>query len=49
MQAMVSLKTTLPKNGICEAPDAYHHILYAHSNTKHGPTKMNRIFNELLS
>ena len=33
--------------GICEAPDAYHHILYALSATKQGMTKTDRIFNDL--
>lgn len=47
--ATKSLRYTLPRKGICEAPEAYHHILYAPSATKHGPTNHDRIFNDLCT
>lgn len=47
IHATASLTYTFPRNGICDAPDAYHHILYAHSTTKHGPTNTERIFSDL--
>lgn len=45
--ATVSLTMTLPRKGIWEAPEAYHHILYAASARKHGSTKTEWIFNDL--
>lgn len=49
MHATASLTYTFPRKGICEAPDAYHHILYAPSATKHGTTNTERIFSDLCT
>lgn len=47
MQATISLTYTFPKNGICDPPDAYHHILYAVIAIKHGPAKTEMSFKDL--
>ena len=47
MQATISLTYTFPKNGICDPPDAYHHILYAVIAMKHGPAKTEMSFKDL--
>lgn len=46
-QATASLTITLPKKGICEAPDAYHQILYALSAAKHGITNVDSTRSDL--
>lgn len=47
--AAASLTKTLPKKGIREAPEEYHHTLYALSAMKQGRTKMDNNLKDLCT
>ena len=47
--ATASLTITFPRNGICDAPDAYHQILYALSAAKHGTTNADSTLSDLCN